>query len=240
MRDTRERPVCHRAEDLVTYLYGEASEAEALDFGRHLQQCDACRSEFAGFDQVHESIKLWRKEALGVSLNPAAVVTARNESRAFVRHERKLSAMAALREFFNLSPLWLRGATAFAALLLFVLGVVMVARVSRKPAIIANVSEQKTYTRQELEAAVKTAIDKTRQELAVKQDDAAVSTGVRKKESSPTVKRPETATVQPRTPRPRNLNRQEREQLAADLRLTSAIDDDELLLALPEQDLPHQ
>ena len=43
MRDLNDRPVCHRAEDLVTYLYGEASEAEDLDFRNHLRQCDSCR-----------------------------------------------------------------------------------------------------------------------------------------------------------------------------------------------------
>ena len=46
MQDLNQRPVCHRAEDLVTYLYGEADEPEASDFRAHLQQCDACRNEF--------------------------------------------------------------------------------------------------------------------------------------------------------------------------------------------------
>src|SRR4030095_2124597 len=109
-------------EDLVTYLYGEGSEADALDFSRHLQQCDACRGEFQGFNQVHDSIQLWRNEALGASINLSEVATEpATASRQFVR-PRKLSAMAALREFFSVSPLWLRGATVFAALLLCVLG----------------------------------------------------------------------------------------------------------------------
>ena len=56
MHEVKQRPACHRAEDLVSYLYGEASEADALDFSKHLQQCDACGSEFAIFNQVHESI----------------------------------------------------------------------------------------------------------------------------------------------------------------------------------------
>ena len=74
MQDLNGRPVCHRAEDLVTYLYGEAGESDARDFRAHLQQCDACRSEFAVFDQMHESILVWRSEALGASFTPAAVV----------------------------------------------------------------------------------------------------------------------------------------------------------------------
>lgn len=239
MRDTHERPVCHRAEDLVTYLYGEASEAETLDFGRHLQQCDACRTEFAGFDQVHASVQLWRNEALGVSLNSAKVVhAAARQSREFVRHERKLSAMAALREFFNVSPLWLRGATAFAALLLLVLGVAMIARNTRKPDTIANVNSDKIYTQKQLEAEVNRAVEQTRQDLTTK-PNSSDSTGVTKPDQRPSEKRIELATSQRKTPRPHSLNRQERAQLAADLRLTLPADDDEILLAMPEQEIPY-
>ena len=71
MLNTNERPACHRAEDLVTYLYGEASEVEAKDFAVHLQQCDSCRGEFGVFQQVHDSMLLWRNEALGSAFNPA-------------------------------------------------------------------------------------------------------------------------------------------------------------------------
>ena len=97
MREKSERPVCHRAEDLVSYLYGEAGASDALDFRNHLQQCDACRSEFAVFNQVHDSIQLWRSEALGASFDPAAVAEPAIDTTRFVRHERKLSALAALR-----------------------------------------------------------------------------------------------------------------------------------------------
>src|SRR5438067_8287424 len=135
MHEVKQRPACHRAEDLVTYLYGEASEADALDFSKHLQQCDACRSEFGVFNQVHESILTWRNEALGAAFDPRAIaIDSAVESNQFVRHERKLSALAALREFFTVSPPWLQGATAFAALLLLVFGIAMVARLSQDPA----------------------------------------------------------------------------------------------------------
>src|SRR5260370_42287678 len=73
MKEVNERPVCHRAEDLVTYLYDEANEAEARDFANHAEACDACRAELAVFKQVHESISLWRNEALGSAFNTAVV-----------------------------------------------------------------------------------------------------------------------------------------------------------------------
>ena len=98
MHEVKQRPACHRAEDLVTYLYGEASEADALDFSKHLEQCDACRSEFGVFNQVHESILTWRNEALGAAFDPRAIaIDSAVESNQFVRHERKLSALAELR-----------------------------------------------------------------------------------------------------------------------------------------------
>ncbi len=143
MRTMNERPICHRSEDLVTYLYNEASAADAQDFASHIETCEACRAEFAVFRQVHESILLWRNEALGSAFSPASQAArvlpeATSDSRQFVRHERKLPALAALREFFSVSPLWLRGATAFAALLLCVLAVLAISRLSQRSPQVAN------------------------------------------------------------------------------------------------------
>lgn len=237
MRDTRERPVCHRAEDLVSYLYGEASASDALDFRNHLQTCDACRSEFGVFNQVHDSIRLWRTEALGASFDPVAVAEPAIAAPALVRHERKLSALAALREFFTVAPLWLRGATAFAALLLLVLGVLMFARVPRKPIEAATNKGEKTYSQQELRDEIKKAVDQTRIELAAQRNSAGPR--IQEEQQKPK-KQIQVAVNQPKGARPHGLNRQEREQLAADLRLTLPADDDELLLALPEQDNPNR
>src|SRR5713226_5730246 len=177
MRNINERPICHRAEDLVTYLYGEASQADALDFANHLQRCDACRSEFAIFNQVHDSILVWRTEALGSSFSPTvALAESAVDSSQFVRHERKLSALAALREFFSVSPLWLRGATAFAALLLCVLGLVVVSRSWKQSAPVAKSStEDKVYTATQLRAAVDDAVSKTLSENRQSQTSSQTS-----------------------------------------------------------------
>src|SRR5258708_17322480 len=160
MPNINERPVCHRAEDLVTYLYGEASEVEAKDFTEHLQQCDACRSEFGVFQQVHDSILLWRNEALGVAFSPAAVsIESTVDSTQFVQHERKLTALAALREFFSVSPLWLRTATAFATLLLCALAVLGMSRLSQTPNRVADIDPQLKYSQQDFGKALQKGID---------------------------------------------------------------------------------
>jgi len=236
MRETLERPVCHRAEDLVSYLYSEASAADANDFRDHLQQCDACRGEFSVFNQVHNSIQVWRNEALGASLNPATTPVI--ASTPFIRPERRLSAIAALRQFFSVSPLWLRGATAFAALLLFVLSIAMVTRISRKPAEVATKPGEQTYTQQQVQNEIAKAVERTRVELTNKQNESS-SIATSKNEPRQPVKRTQVATNQSRDAQPRRLNRQEREQLAADLRLTSSEEEDSLL-ALPVQEIPNQ
>ncbi len=233
MQDINQRPLCHRAEDLVTYLYGEASEADATDFRHHLVQCDACRSEFAVFNQVHESIGLWRNEALGASFNPAAaVLESKIDSTQFVRHERKLSALAALREFFTVSPLWLRGATAFAGLLLCALVLFAVSRTWQKPAPVAQKSgEEITITKSDLDAEVarqvKIQTDKMQQQTSPKQNEPRAPRNEQ---------RSEVATARtPSKPRVKGLTREEREQLAADLRLLPGIDEEELPFVLPEE-----
>jgi len=227
MLNNNERPVCHRAEDLVTYLYGETHEADAKDFAGHLQMCDACRKEFGVFQQVHESILDWRNEALGAGFNPAAVSIASTvDSSQFVRHERRLSALAALREFFSVSPLWLRAATAFAALLLCALGILTISRSWNKPAQVASTDNETKYTRQQLDQEVTKQVN---DKLAQMKDREAMPANVnspRIDKSGETPNRLALNRVPPKTPRSRGLNRQEREQLAADLRLLPRDEDE--------------
>src|SRR5260370_19599793 len=244
MRNMNERPVCHRAEDLVTYLYGEASAADAQDFAAHMKQCDACRAEFSIFNQVHESILLWRSEALGAAFNPAPQTDASQTSAALepvvVQHARRLSGLAAWREFFSVSPLWLRGATAFAVLLLCVLGVMTIARLSHKSVELAkNGNDEKMYSRQQVDAEVNNAVARKVAELTDQQNSTAPSDKpTRRTKSNNAGNRIQlAANQQPKNLRPRSLSRQERQQLAADLRLTSA-DEEELPFALPEQERP--
>lgn len=116
--DARTPRGCERGEELVAYLYGEATKEEAGLFCRHLAACAVCREELAALGGVREGLAAWRAEALGTvpSLNieealaPAAPLV--------TNAPRERSARAALREFFSLSPLWLR-AGAFAVLLAF-------------------------------------------------------------------------------------------------------------------------
>jgi hypothetical protein len=111
---------CPRALDLVAYLYGEAGETEAKGFESHMRHCAACTNELQAFGRVRAHVGAWRTEALaGIALPAQATALApAQESAVEASDARRPSALAALRQFFTLSPMWLRGATAFAGLAL--------------------------------------------------------------------------------------------------------------------------
>ena len=113
MKETAEtqQKICARAEDLVAYLYGEASPEGALDFEAHAELCETCRTELAAFQQVRGSVREWRQLSLGATGSHAPAASAFNET-ASRTPSRQRSALAALREFFALSPVWMRAATA--------------------------------------------------------------------------------------------------------------------------------
>lgn len=119
---------CDRAEELVAYLYGEAAPAEALAFRGHLDACAVCREELSAFGAVREAVGAWRAEALSVAPAPgprAAFAPAPPPQTAATRER---SALAALREFFSLSPLWLKAGACAATLALCALAALTLAR----------------------------------------------------------------------------------------------------------------
>src|SRR6185295_15393047 len=106
----------------------------------HLQQCNSCREEAASFGVVRESITAWRDEALaGFVASPVTTTP------------QKKSALAALRQFFDLSPLWLKGATAFAAVTFCVLVGVVLFRSNNNHVSSINVSPEAIYTAQDID-----------------------------------------------------------------------------------------
>ena len=230
MQNTSERPVCHRAEDLVTYLYGEATAEEARDFAVHMHQCEACRAEFGVFSQVHDSILVWRNEALGsfatqpqVSPIAAAVAPVTGS----VQPEPRLSAVAALRQFFTVSPLWLRGATAFAGLFLCALIVFVVTRAWQPP---AQMASDKKYSEQEFQQAVQKEVTT---QVAKRVEENGGQPTAPDKEVRPQPQLAERRS-RPRTRPANRLTGAERQQLAADLGLIPGRED-ELPFVLPEE-----
>ncbi len=119
---------CERADELVTYMYGEAGAEEAGLFRQHLNVCPVCRDEMSAFGDVRQAVGDWRMEAL-------SQVPALSHNQSFIPAThisetagRKRSAVAAIREFFSLSPLWLQAGTVAAVFALCALAAHTLAR----------------------------------------------------------------------------------------------------------------
>lgn len=119
---------CGRGEELVAYLYGEADAAESNRFRQHLSSCAACREELAAFGGVRDAVREWRAEVFSATpaLDIREALTSTTEAQR--EPERKRSAVAALREFFSLSPLWLQFGAVAAALVVCALAALTFAR----------------------------------------------------------------------------------------------------------------
>ncbi|HVF22519.1 MAG TPA: zf-HC2 domain-containing protein [Pyrinomonadaceae bacterium] len=214
MKETDISSACERADELLSVLYGEASEREARDFELHLKQCAGCRAEFAAFGQVRESIGEWRDQALTgfVSSQPAMPDPLI-----------KKSAVMALRQFFDLSPLWLKGAVGFAAVVFCVLAALAMFRPRPEvPAQVATVDRDAVYTQADVDHAVQQALAKQEEQRLVAPTPMVLEWTPNKSTVAKRERRPEAQ---------RPFSRAEREQLAADLRLLSG--DDDLDLELP-------
>ena len=219
MKET-DNSTCERAGDLVSVLYGEATEHEQREFEVHLKECGNCRAEFAAFADVREAIGEWRDEALtGFVSSPGVAAPPRK------------SALAALRQFFALSPLWMKGAVGFAAVVFCVLVVLVWGRFSSKPreVQIATGNPAAVYTKKDVDRAVADAlakqeavVQKEREQRVNETPRPMVLTSSAGSKSSNLAN----STGPARAPHERRpFSRAEREQLAAELRLVSSSDE---------------
>lgn len=192
----------------MAFIYNEMDASESREFKAHLNVCAACREEAASFSVVRESIVAWRDEVL-MGFVPSTATPARR------------SALAAFRQFFDLSPLWLKGAAAFAVLTFCVLAGLLYANLKKEPAIAGAV-----YTQEDVDRMVNEAVAQQQKNTPVATTSDTIVATVDPPVSEPkkkTIKRPTAARNQ------RPLSRAEREQLAADLRLVPTDDDLDLV-----------
>ena len=156
---------CDRGEELVAYLYGEATKEQAALFGRHLEACAACGRELAAFGNVREGLAAWRAEALGTvpSLNIEEALAP--AARPLHAEPRGRSASAALREFFSLSPLWLRAGAFAATLALCALIVLTLTRTEKVIRERVEVQVQSGYTEEQVNAIVAQKVSEAKAQL---------------------------------------------------------------------------
>jgi len=209
MNEIKNSPDCERAQDLIAFLYNEADEHEARDFRLHLRECSSCRDEATSIGVVRESIAAWRDEALSGFVSSTAVA----------QPSRK-SALAALRQFFDLSPLWLKGATALAAVTFCVLVGLTVFKKTDNHVSSIQVNPSVRYTEQDVDRIVQEALAKQEKAKQVNQNTSEIVATI--KTPKPKTSRTATSSQLARSRRP--LSKAEREQLAAELRLLSTRD----------------
>jgi len=210
---------CAREDELLGFIYGELNEAEARGFQHHLNECVACSTEVSHFSNVREAVIDWRNASLG------AIGMAAKESPAWAI-QRKPSAVAAIREFLNLSPLWMKGAVAFATVIVCVLAVIGMARLrnNQPPLIVAGPAQPLKPSQEEIDAIVKQRVSEKLAEI--RQSEKSQNVAVNNPRFSAPIQR-----VSGRTPvysARRPLSKTERQQLAADLRLVSSNNDNDV------------
>lgn len=229
MEEGSNAPMCERGNDLIAYLYGEVDERESGSFELHLRSCEQCKVELGSFRQVRESIIGWRHESLGFVTGNALPVGA-NVPTGYEPGKR--SALAAIRGFLDLSPLWMKAGVAFASIVFCVAAALAVTRLFDQPTP-AIVAVEKRYTEAELKAIVAEAVAKERN-LNVKSESSSTATAsksAQQKISGGSVNRPrQGAVASDGRSRQRPLTKSEREQLEADLRLISPDDDSDFEL----------
>lgn len=218
---------CGRAEDLVAYLYEEATPTGARDFESHLRLCAACRTELAAFGGVRQAIGDWRLQALGSLTHTAAEPDASTHFNAAVVPERRpASALAALREFFALSTAWMRAATAAVALAFCTLVVIAVAHFVEEPkTVVVQKQVQTGYSQEQVNDLIAEAL-KRQQESRGQERPAPV------KIERVNGTRPEVASQdrrERRVDRPRSSARQPEELASTEyLPFTAGQEDEEL------------
>jgi hypothetical protein len=112
---------CRFAEQIVAYIYDEATATEKENFEAHLPNCLSCADEIAGFGLVRSSITDWRKTEI---YEPQTV--------------EKSSWLEGFRKLLTFNPAWAGG---FAAMLVCV-GLIWVFSGDSKPPIAANTAQE--------------------------------------------------------------------------------------------------
>jgi hypothetical protein len=217
IHENRQTRGCERAEDFMSVLYGESNDVEARDFDGHLKFCRVCAEELASFGHIRESIGLWKEDALN-NLVPQVVAPVRQKS-----------ALAALREFFNLSPLWMKGAVGFAAVIFCALVILVLARAGNQPTPVVAESGVRKYSEEEMQQSVARALKE--QEAKLTATNITPTQPQKDRQPNPPKIRPVvTPNRATQWATHRSLSKSERQQLAADLRLLTTREEDSLNL----------
>jgi hypothetical protein len=218
MKEKADAPDCGRENDLIAFLYGELNLSESTVFRKHLRDCWSCTAELAEFSDIRESVVAWRNEALGGVASPVFQTSPVDRPEVA-----KSGALTALREFFNLSPLWMKGAVVFASLLFCLFAVLAAGRLRETPPPPVADNSGRRYSEKELNAAVERRVQEELEQYKKSLPPTPGSEHVVKDTSNHAPQKRITKSLiaanNPQQKARRPLSKVERQQLAADLRL---------------------
>ncbi len=116
---------CDRKEELIAYLYGEATAAEKTSFEQHLTQCAECSDELNAFGRVRDDLSAWQ-----VGFAPRTELV-------FQRGK-----IEVLRELIGLFPIWARGLAMAGAAAAIILVAVSASNLKGSTPVAGGLSEQ--------------------------------------------------------------------------------------------------
>ena len=117
LNNNKHHSSCAYAEQIVSYLYEEASSAEKIDFETHLETCARCADELSGFDFVRSSISQWRIEEISALEMPALEIPLWQSTGVVKTENVRVSWLENLKRVFSLSPKLAFGSAALAAVI---------------------------------------------------------------------------------------------------------------------------
>jgi len=111
MSNEDKRTNCDKHEELVSYLYNEATPEESKLVEQHLNECAACKEELHSFERVRGMLQQWQIDDLPV----VRVVSDRAGER---------SMLSVLKELISVTPIWAKalGAVAMGLVVLAIIG----------------------------------------------------------------------------------------------------------------------
>src|SRR5262245_12419342 len=111
MSNEDKRTNCDKHEELVSYLYNEATPEESKLVEQHLNECAACKEELHSFERVRGMLQQWQIDDLPV----VRVIADRAGER---------SILSVLKELISVTPIWAKalGAVAMGLVVLAIIG----------------------------------------------------------------------------------------------------------------------
>lgn len=116
---------CDRKEELIAYLYGEATAAEKTSFEQHLTQCAECGDELKAFGRVRDDLSAWQ-----VGFAPRTELVLQR------------GKIEVLRELIGLFPIWARGLAMAGAAAAIILVAVSASNLKGSTPVAGGLSEQ--------------------------------------------------------------------------------------------------